>query len=330
MATSLLPVPEVSVIVPTYRRFEPLLQTVSDLLAQEHRGFEVLVVDQNSEWPAALDDKVAALRRDPRVHWMSLEPPGVVRARNQAVEAARGAILLFVDDDVFIPSRQFIAAHARHFQDPAVVAVVGRERQVTDAAIPDAPLPPLDSVPALPPPAALTPLQQALWFDRNGTTPQHVCTFSTCNGSMRRAAFLAIGGFDEGFRGNSYGDDYDLALRLHGKGGVMVYDPDAWLVHRRVPLGGLRLSDPTNTASGTETIEGFWRFIFRHGYPGMYGYLIRTHVLRKTVLLRRNLMRPWRQPMIMLQTARAGWRAWRRAGAPPQSRFTTPSAMESR
>jgi len=330
MPATVLSQPEVSVIVPTYRRFEPVLQTVSALLGQDYPRFEVLVADQNRQWPDTLEERVAALRRDRRVRWMNLDQPGVVRARNQAVEAARGEILLFVDDDVFVPSRQLIAAHARHFQDQAVVAVIGRERQLTDAAIPDAPLPPLDGAPVLPPPASLTPLQQALWFDRNGTAPQHVCTFSTCNGSLRRTAFLGVGGFDEGFRGNSYGDDYDLALRLHRNGGVMIYDPDAWLIHRRVPLGGLRLSDAGNTASGTDTIEGFWRFIFRHGHAGMYAYLVRTHVLRKTVLLRRNLMRPWRQPMIMLQTARACWRAWRRAGAPPQSRFTTPSAMESR
>jgi GT2 family glycosyltransferase len=322
--------PDVSVIIPTYRRFEPVLETVSDLLVQDYPRFEILVADQNRQWPGTLEERRTALRRDPRVRWMNLDQPGVVRARNQAVAEARGDVLLFVDDDVFIPSRQLIAAHARHFQDPAVVAVIGRERQLSDGAIPDDPVPPLDGAAVLPPPASLTPLQQALWFNRNGTAPQHVCTFSTCNGSLRRTAFLAIGGFDEGFRGNSYGDDYDLALRLHQAGGVMVYDPYAWVIHRRVPFGGLRLSDAANTANGTDTIEGFWRFIFRHGYPGMYAYLVRTHVLRKTVLLRRNLMRPWRQPMIMLQTARACWRAWRRAGAPPQSRFTLPSAMDPR
>jgi hypothetical protein len=61
----------------------------------------------------------------------------------------------------------------------------------------------------------------------------------------------------------------------------------------------------------------------------MYGRLVRTRVLRKTVPLRRNIMRPSRKPMIMLWIARACWRAWRRAGSPPQFRFTL-SVMESR
>ena len=34
------------------------------------------------------------------------------------------------------------------------------------------------------------------------------------------------------------------------------FEPDAWLIHRRAPLGGLRLSDTTNAASGTDTVRG--------------------------------------------------------------------------
>ena len=62
--------------------------------------------------------------------------------------------------------------------------------------------------------------------------------------------------------------------------------------------------------------------IFSMGIPGDFRYHWRmlpvfSTVLRKTVPLKRNLMRPWLQPMIIMQTGRALWRAWRNAEAHP-------------
>src|SRR5712691_4887603 len=64
---------------------------------------------------------------NPRIHWMTLKRPGVVRARNLAVKASQGTILLFLDDDVRIPNRRFLARHAANYKDKSLSAVVGRE-----------------------------------------------------------------------------------------------------------------------------------------------------------------------------------------------------------
>jgi glycosyltransferase involved in cell wall biosynthesis len=40
--------PSISVIIPTYRREEPLKDTLDDLLKQDYPNFEVLVIDQTA------------------------------------------------------------------------------------------------------------------------------------------------------------------------------------------------------------------------------------------------------------------------------------------
>jgi GT2 family glycosyltransferase len=308
--------PMMSVIVPTFRRFEWLLQTVQDLLAQEYSDFEVVVADQNADWPAALHADLDAIKANPRIRWLAVGSPGVVVARNRAVAASVGDVILFVDDDVKIPDRHLLEAHAASFDDTRTAAVVGRERPVDDA------------VAGIPRPqaprqqAGLSPLQQALTFDRNSDTSQDVCTFSTCNGSVRRSVFLAVGGFDELFAGNSYGDDYDLALRLHERGYRIVYEPAAWLIHCRAPRGGLRLSDPTNSPAILPMAQGLWLFVLRHGHRGAYRHLVVHHVLRKTVLLKRNLVNPWRLPRSVVATVAALPLAYVKLSRGPQLPFT--------
>ena len=41
----------VSVIIPTYRRWDHVLATARDNPAQDYSAIEVIVVDQNMEWP---------------------------------------------------------------------------------------------------------------------------------------------------------------------------------------------------------------------------------------------------------------------------------------
>lgn len=288
----------VSVIIPTYRRFEPLLNTLATLLQQDYEDFELIVIDQNPEWPPSLRDRAADLKQDLRLRWLSLPSPGVVGARNEGVVRSIGDILLFVDDDVAIDDPHFIASHVINYQHPDISAVAGRElspeqHQRNCTGEPPATSDRLTDLPGQWSPAP--PLQQILSFGRSGATRCQVCTFSTCNGSIRRSAFFAVGGFDENYEGNSYGDDYDLALRLNSAGFRIIYDPRPALVHLRIPVGGLRLSDPNNIFSEKSKALCSCIFFLRYVERPLFFTLLYKHVLRKTVLLRRNITRPWRQ-----------------------------------
>lgn len=300
---------KISVIIPSYRRFLPLINTIQDVKKQDYDDFEIIVVDQNPVWPEEYQSALTEIRQDARVIWLTLDKPEVVIARNMAAQCAKGDILLFIDDDVKIPDNLFLTKHAANFQDESIDVVSGRE--CTPQFIPDTTNTSLKNPSDYKEVKNLSPLQQTLWFDRNSEYRAKVCTFSTCNGAIRKSVFLEVGGFDENFRGNSYGDDYDLILRLHQLGRHSVYDTNAWLIHLRVPMGGLRMSDLKNQVNYITTATGFWLFLLRHGNPTMYWHLFFHHVLRKTVLLKVNLQRPWRQlfviPGLILAFFRAAW-----------------------
>lgn len=136
------------------------------------------------------------------------------------------------------------------------------------------------------------PLTQCLSFDRHTRlSPAIVCHFCTCNGSIRRNAFVAADGFDERFQGNSYGDDYDLALRLHTLGYRLAFDPSPWLIHLQAPIGGLRIADPLNPFSYKDRAISRCLFLLRHGRPPWLWYLLASAV-RTTVLTRSNIHHP--------------------------------------
>jgi GT2 family glycosyltransferase len=316
----------ISVIIPTFRRFGPLLDMLDDLVRQEDAAFEVVIVDQNPEWPADCRVRLNGFLEDARVHLMTLEQPGVVRARNLAVKASREVILLFLDDDVRIPNRLFLARHVANYQDKSISAVVGRElrpEQARSSAIPtDASLP---GDPASEEPLHWSdrpPVLQALSFDRNSDRRAFVHTFCTCNSSIRRSEFLRVGGFDEHFTGNSYGDDYDLAIRLAAEGGKTVYDPLAVLIHLQLPAGGLRLKDVGNTFTEKDKALSTCLFFLRHARHGCRWHLFYNHVLRKTVFLRKNVVECWRQPRVWAGIIAAWKEAKRRNREGPVSIFT--------
>lgn len=96
----------VSVYMPTKDRCALLERAVGSVLAQTHRDFELIIVDDgSSDGTASYLDALAA--RDDRVrvfhHTTSLGAP---RARNRAIREARGDWVTGLDDDdEFMPER---------------------------------------------------------------------------------------------------------------------------------------------------------------------------------------------------------------------------------
>lgn len=96
----------VSVYVPTKDRCALLQRAVNSVLAQTHREFELIVVnDGSSDGTAAYLDALAA--DDPRVRvFHCAKPSGAPHARNLAIRAARGEWVTGLDDDdEFMPER---------------------------------------------------------------------------------------------------------------------------------------------------------------------------------------------------------------------------------
>ena len=100
--------PHLSLVVATRGRATPFQALFDTLEAQTYRDFEVVVVDQN------VDSRVGTPETEgwsfPVRHLRTPGESGASRARNAGLAAARGACVLFPDDDCWYPPN--FLAHA--------------------------------------------------------------------------------------------------------------------------------------------------------------------------------------------------------------------------
>jgi GT2 family glycosyltransferase len=202
--------PRLSVVLATFNRPASLVRLLRQLAGQtlDPHEFEVVVVDDGSEPPVE-----AALRE--------LHPPysltlvrqanaGAAAARHQAVLAARGEILVITDDDMQVPP-EFLAAHLALHPTGSRRVVMGRMRDA----------PQLGQMP-------LFERFHARLLARRDPTRLRGNALCTGNASLRRADYLAVGGFDVSFR---LSEDMDLGLRLEQAGVELLFSEPAYTVH---------------------------------------------------------------------------------------------------
>ena len=142
--------------------------------------------------------------------------------RNEAIRAARGELIYFLDDDS-IPPRDNLRRGVTAFRDPQVKMLGG-----PNVCPPDAPA--LEKVFAL-------VLASWLAFGPSRARYKPVGKLRTssekelilCNLLSRRSDLLELGGFDEALYPN---EENALMDDLQKKGGKLLYDP-AFIVHRR-------------------------------------------------------------------------------------------------
>jgi GT2 family glycosyltransferase len=181
------------VVIPVRDQADVVGRAVASVLAQTFAGLEVLVVDDGSTDDTAL----VARQRGARVLRLDRNR-GPAHARNRGVEVASGAIVLFVDADVRVhPDAIAVAVDA--MRDPGVTAVFGS----------------YDETPG--DPGFVSQYKNLFhhWVHQHART--EASTFWTGCGAIRRATFLAIGGFNEGYRRPSI-EDIELGFRLRAAG----------------------------------------------------------------------------------------------------------------
>src|SRR5262249_50704136 len=110
-----------SVIIATHRRPETLARLVQSIAPQISRGERELIVAENgSEHESELPDAGIAITHlhDPR--------PGKCRIQNRAIAAARGEILVFLDDDLVVSNNYLDAVEAFFATHSEYAAMAGR------------------------------------------------------------------------------------------------------------------------------------------------------------------------------------------------------------
>lgn len=212
------PGPALSIVVPTFRREDllpALFQAVAGQIASVAVPVELVLVDNSPEASAR------AVPVPDFVRYVHEPRTGVAQARNRGVDEARGAHVIFLDDDE-LPAPGWLAAFAEAAAQGAPAVFGAVEPRFSED----------------PPPALRAPLDRI--FSRRlpaapGAEVQHLRAYLGSGNSMfaRSALALVDPPFDTSF--NAGGEDVWLFRRLVDQHGVpMIWRPDA-LVHEIVP-----------------------------------------------------------------------------------------------
>jgi GT2 family glycosyltransferase len=192
-----------SVIIPTYRRGDDLLETLDSVMPCLGPNDELLIVDQLPSHSSDVARRILDWTRDNRVRLWELPEASVTLARNFGGRKARAPVLVFLDDDVTITSG-FFERHLAYYGSDDVHAVAGHVKGFR-------------------------------YFDKPG---RFVDKANGCNMSVRRATFDRVGGFDLNFQGNFQGEEYEFMERLRLAGGQIANGRDCPLIHRASRNGG--------------------------------------------------------------------------------------------
>lgn len=120
--------PEFSVIIITRNRAKDLGKVLESVMKQDYESerYEIIVVDNDSK-----DDTAAIVERfkqgrSSKIHYILESKIGMSNARNSGAQAAKGKILLFIDDDA-IASTSWLRSHDLLYQTfPDIVATGGK------------------------------------------------------------------------------------------------------------------------------------------------------------------------------------------------------------
>lgn len=222
-----------SVIVCTRDRPNDLERCLASLEDLTHPQFEVIVVDNapTTDVTRCIVESLA----DNGVRYLRVDAPGLSRARNAGVRAAKYDYLAFTDDDVVVDARWLEALGRGFAADRDIGCVTGLvasgqlesrsqryfDRRVTWAQNTNVTVFRLHDPPAGVP---LFPFQ----FGAYGTG---------ANFAAKRSLLFELGGFDEALGAGSptgSGEDSDLFVRVVLEGHALLYQPDAvvWHKHR--------------------------------------------------------------------------------------------------
>jgi GT2 family glycosyltransferase len=251
-----------SLIVPTYRREEALVACLQSAIMQDYSPLEILVIDQTE---SHLTDTDTYLRNiESRVRIIRHSPPSAVTARNAGLKAARGDILIFIDDDTtFDPT--FVSAHvAAHSQGTDVVQgrVVEHGRGI-----------------------GKRPQWMRPWLRVIGSNscnkPGVTNTLTGCNFSLSRRVFEKIGEFDTKFSGLLLREDADYGARCHKAGFTMRFDASASVIHHREESGGVDFGTREASRLYEPSVLRNELYFARKHFPALVVWLYKRRLLRR-------------------------------------------------
>jgi glycosyltransferase involved in cell wall biosynthesis len=210
-------VPAVSVVMCTRDRPTKIGAAVTSVLANDHRAFDLTVVDQSTT-DATKDVLLEIARQDPRLHYVHLDRPGLSRAYNTGIDRSSAPIIAFTDDDCIVPQEWLRRIEDAFADDPAGDLLYGQViEKPEDGEI-----------------GSVTPELQLTKPERLSKKDGFRVVGMGANFAARRRLFRSIGGFDEVLGGGGplrSSQDFDLAYRTYRAGSVILLRPEVTLLH---------------------------------------------------------------------------------------------------
>jgi len=197
----------VSIIIPTYNGSSRIGKCLNALLGKSAgREIEILVVNDGST-----DHTAVVIGQYPGVRLINQANAGPAAARNRGALEARGAIILFTDDDC-VPEPDWLDAMLKPFADPDVVGAKGvyRTRQKAVAAR-----------------FVQIEYEDKYRLMQGSSTIDFIDTYSA---AFVRDRFLEMDGYDISFP-VACAEDVELSYRMAARKWKMVFVPDAVVYH---------------------------------------------------------------------------------------------------
>lgn len=219
----------VTVVVPTLNRDDYLYDCLQDLLAQEHRPLEILVVDQSDHVPKHVQ-QIVEMHPD-IISYHKVDFRGLPLARNYGWEHAHYDAIVYVDDDIRC-SPSLVSEHLRALRLPNVGIVAGR---ITEAHREE-------RVRGKAGHFNVWTANVKRGFSQEGE--YYVCHAPGGNFAVWRKVAQQIGGFEEKLNfGAALYEETEFCLRASQIGYQIYFNGLAHLTHLAVPTGGCRVDD---------------------------------------------------------------------------------------
>ncbi|MGE3274271.1 MAG: glycosyltransferase family 2 protein [Vicinamibacterales bacterium] len=256
------PVPDVSVIIVNYNGRRHLAPCLAALAAQEGPAFEVVLVDNGSS------DGSAGLVAEqfPWVRLVALdENLGFAGGNNRGVAAARGRLLVFLNNDTVVEAGWLQALCGGLEWGPSVGIVAAQIVYLHDPSV-------LDSAGD-----GLTRAGGAYKRGHGGPATRYLRrreVFAACGCSclVPRDVFDEVGGFDEDFFVSH--EDVDLSYRIRLRGYRCVYMPEA--VVRHAGSATLGRTSPLAVFHGQRNLE--WLYV-KNTPPALLLWTLPAHLV---------------------------------------------------
>ena len=182
----------VSVVIPCYKQAGFLAEAIESVLAQTHRHFEIIVVDDGSP-----DNTSGVAASYPSVRCIRQENRGLSAARNMGLGVSKGEFLVFLDADDRLTTNSLESGLDCFRKFPVAAFVVGKHKRICAEGLP-------------------TTIQHRRLIEKDHYIELLRANYIGCPATVmyRRSVFDVVRGFDTTVNAAS---DYDLYLRIAQK-----------------------------------------------------------------------------------------------------------------